>query len=427
MAAPDGGPDPASKYFTDCPQWQLVFCKTCEHAVWPDKIASHLQNKALGYQIKPGVAQAVQAAIQQWPDLIYRATDLAAVPDPPMPAIFGLKIHTNGFRCQIKPGECHFVCLKHETIKSHLSKVHPGSRGRKGTRSLATRDLPAPELYKGIRASQRFFTSKTRSEYFEIEVEVAEPNGRATILSSGAQQVKERLDRRMELVAETERRELGDGEADEVNPWLTRTGWVTYLRDQDRQKLLASVREPDEARDPILATIWKAMDVMFEHCQESVVRRAGVFVRLEAVWTECHQTKYQPLPAYMEASRVWAHGRPWKQVVAFILRTQGEQDWRVPKYRLTSKQKSALAELREAAGKQVEKDSEASSDRGSAASNSSDSGTGGRYPTRLRGLQQAWLRFCLRLLSQKIHRSEYSSPLVCALAVLSKRVAGGLL
>ncbi|MCJ1294127.1 hypothetical protein MMC34_005684, partial [Xylographa carneopallida] len=150
MAAPDGGPDPASKYFTHCPQWQLVFCKTCEHAVWPDKIASHLQNKTLGHQIKPGVAQAVQAAVQQWPDLIYRATDLAAVPDPPMPAIFGLKIHTNGFRCQIKPGECQFVCLKHETIKSHLSKVHPGSRGRKGTRSLAARDQPAPELYKGI-------------------------------------------------------------------------------------------------------------------------------------------------------------------------------------------------------------------------------------------------------------------------------------
>ncbi|MCJ1386399.1 hypothetical protein MMC17_009525, partial [Xylographa soralifera] len=242
----------------------------------------------------------------------------------------------------------------------HLSKVHPGSRGPKGTQSPAERDQPAPELYKRISACQRFFTSKARSEYFEVEDGVAmEPKGQVTVQPSAAQQVKELLDRRMELVAEAEKREIRDGEADEVNPWLTRTGWATYLKDQDRQKLLASVREPDEAKDPILATIWTAMDVMFKHCQESVVSRAGVFVRLEAVRTESHQTKYQPLQAYQEAGRVRANGRPWKQVVAFIIRTQREQDWRVPKYRLISKQKSALAELREAAVKKIEKGSEA--------------------------------------------------------------------
>ncbi|MCJ1387145.1 hypothetical protein MMC17_010274, partial [Xylographa soralifera] len=101
--------------------------------------------------------------------------------------------------------------------------------------------------------------------YFEIEVKIAiKPAGRVPGYPppSGAQQVKELLDRRIKLVEEAEKREIKDGEGDEVNPWLTRTGWATYLKDQDRQKLLASVREPDEAKDPILATIWKAMDVI---------------------------------------------------------------------------------------------------------------------------------------------------------------------
>jgi hypothetical protein len=44
--------------------------------------------------------------------------------------------------------------------------------------------------------------------------------------------------------------------------------------------------------------------------QASVVRRIGVFVRLEAIQTEKHQTRYQPLQPYINEQSIVKHVRP---------------------------------------------------------------------------------------------------------------------
>ncbi|MCJ1296856.1 hypothetical protein MMC34_008424, partial [Xylographa carneopallida] len=103
--------------------------------------------------------------------------------------------------------------------------LHAGARGRRGARSRAAKEQPADEVLEIIPFCQRFFPSRARSEFFEVR-RATEPDGQAPHTASGAQQVKERLKRRMELVAEAERREVRDGEADEVNrrrQWLALT------------------------------------------------------------------------------------------------------------------------------------------------------------------------------------------------------------
>jgi hypothetical protein len=82
-------------------------------------------------------------------------------------------------------------------------------------------------------------------------------------------------------------------------------------------------RSNNEA-EPIEAAIWAAMDGLTRFSQASVIERVGVFVRLEAIRTEKHQTRFQPLQPYMDDEAIGKHTRPWQQVLMFFARTQKE-------------------------------------------------------------------------------------------------------
>jgi hypothetical protein len=90
------------------------------------------------------------------------------------------------------------------------------------------------------------------------------------------------------------------GERDEVNPWVERTQWLPYLVGMERADLMACVEEPvaepdprsDEEAEPVEAAMWAAMEGLTRFSQALVIERVGVFVRLEAIRTEKHQTRY---------------------------------------------------------------------------------------------------------------------------------------
>jgi hypothetical protein len=130
---------------------------------------------------------------------------------------------------------------------------------------------------------------------------------------------------------------IQEGTQDKVNPWLERTGWLPYLGGLKRLELLASIKEPnvdpDKDEEPIKAAIWKAMDRLARASQASVVYKTGIFVRMEAIRTEKHQTRYTPLQAYMDDKSIKEQSRPWKQMLMFFARTQREHEWKSPKYR----------------------------------------------------------------------------------------------
>ena len=75
--------------------------------------------------------------------------------------------------------------------------------------------------------------------------------------------------------------------------------------------------------------------------QTSAIKRVGVFVRLEAVRTEKHQTQYKPLQPYMDQEAIVKHTRPWQQMLMFFARTQREHGWKSPEYRFRRRQHKA--------------------------------------------------------------------------------------
>jgi hypothetical protein len=74
---------------------------------------------------------------------------------------------------------------------------------------------------------------------------------------------------------------------------------LPYLVGMERPDLLACVEEPvtepdprKEEAEPVEAAIWTAMDGLARFSQTSVINRIGVFVRLEAIRTKKHQTRF---------------------------------------------------------------------------------------------------------------------------------------
>jgi hypothetical protein len=70
-----------------------------------------------------------------------------------------------------------------------------------------------------------------------------------------------------------------------------------------------------------------------------------VFVRLEAIRTEKHQTWYQPLQPYIDQAAIVKHVRPWQQMLMFFACTQKEHTWKSPKYWFTRRQREAWEAL----------------------------------------------------------------------------------
>jgi hypothetical protein len=79
------------------------------------------------------------------------------------------------------------------------------------------------------------------------------------------------------------------------------------------------------------------------------IHRVGNFVRLEAIRTEKHQTRYLPLQPYMDERPIGEQVRPWQQMLIFFARTQREHTRKSSKYRFTRRQRKAWEALVEGA------------------------------------------------------------------------------
>ncbi|KAL2045418.1 hypothetical protein ABVK25_012130 [Lepraria finkii] len=164
------------------------------------------------------------------------------------------------------------------------------------------------------------------------------------------------------------------------------------------------------------------MDEMMRHCQQTVIRRVGVSVRIEAIRTEKHQTRYQPLQAYMDGQSIQQYSRPWKQMVMFIGRTQGPCEWTAPKYKLRGRQRTAwrgLMRLAAASSREPTASSReptASSPEPTASSpepeasnpvedspeSSGEQAQSQEEQSRLEALPKAYLDFCIALLDKQM-------------------------
>jgi hypothetical protein len=297
------------------------------------------------------------------------------------------------------------------------------------------------------------------SQYFEVQSPDDDIDPAIVPVNSeaGWARVGEAMAKAWERVEKQVIRTIQAGERDEVNPWVERTQWLPYLVGMEREDLLACIEElvakPDlrseDKGEPVEAAIWAAMAGLMRFSQASVIERVGIFVQLEAIRTERHQTQFKPLQPYMDKETIVKHTRPWQQVLMFFARTQKEHEWKSPQYRFRRRQREAwealvreatrtavaeAAETDKETDEAIDKEGEEQEDNNEpememdetdqAREAAPNQGTARARPEKLSRIQKACLEFCIALLDHRITRCEYDSPLVCALAVLGVKEEG---
>ena len=85
---------------------------------------------------------------------------------------------------------------------------------------------------------------------------------------------------------------------------------------------MSLVSSPDTL---ILRILWKSFDYLAQYSQ-SIIETIGSFARFEAIQTEKDQYRGKPLHQYQDLDRISNYSQPWKQILAFFLRTQEDLD-----------------------------------------------------------------------------------------------------
>jgi hypothetical protein len=252
--------------------------------------------------------------------------------------------------CRIEPDRCRQIFLSADAIRKHWQKAHDWSPvGREGRPSRIEQKKVQSRISKGCKTvhCQRLLVQGQGSQYFEVHQ--SSKGGPGTISVDGEAawaQVGKQIAKAWESIEKRAQNTIQDGERDEVNLWLERTQWLPYLVGMERPSLLACIEEPitdpdprkDEEAEPVEAAIWAAMDGLARFSQASVINRIGVFVWLEAIRTEKHQTRFPPLQPYMDKDAIIKHVRPWQQILMFFARTQREHTWKSLPYRFMRRQ-----------------------------------------------------------------------------------------
>lgn len=431
----------ATEHFHHSSEWHVVICKECQYAVWPNQIVGHLTNKQ--HALPRKIALSISDEIEQWPGIALFPSEFR-VPDSVTVAIDGLALYEGGIKCELGARTCRYVCRDWNTVKKHWREVHGFSPGQKrgGSGRLRKEDIErqVSQSCRHVRC-QRFFVQKDHSQYFEVQS--TPDTDRRGISRNQAQetwsQVRERACSHYDEIRASDI--IRPGEADEVNPWLKRAGWLPYLEGFSSRDILRLIEEPadDEAvllsqvdesdtdvfRERVAAVIWHAVADVARISQETV-SQSGVMLRFEAIRTEVHQNLYHPLDSYQTRDSIARQGRYWQQIVIFLVRARQEHGRQAPPFKFNRRQDRAYQRLMAAAEAVVTQGDESDLSDDSDASPADDSDDehasirSAPPPLRqtLTELQSACLSFCIELLNQRIHNREYDMAMICALAAL---------
>ncbi|KAF2818027.1 hypothetical protein CC86DRAFT_414286, partial [Ophiobolus disseminans] len=266
------------QYFEHIAEYGVAACRECRYAVWPEQIEGHLQEQ---HKTSRKEAEVVGQHVRSWAGLVQYPSELevpGGIPKPVPQLPVQKRVHA-----QVDDAYARVYC-------------------------------------------QRLFGSRHGSQYFEVQPPSQEGEGAGTAPVDGDAawaRVGEAMERAWENVERRAQSTIQEGERDEVNPWVERTQWLPYLVGMEQADLMACIEEPvaepdprsNNEAEPVEAAIWAAMAELTRFSQTSAIERVGVFVRLEAIRTEKHQTRYQPLQPYMDKDAIVKHMRPWQQVL----------------------------------------------------------------------------------------------------------------
>jgi hypothetical protein len=132
-------------------------------------------------------------------------------------------------------------------------------------------------------------------------------------------------------IKEGEQRITQEGDADDVNPRLKRTGWRKHLMDLNHEDLIRCTTKPDEEEEPVAHATWQIRVRVDRALPGQRRREGGDFRTSRGGRTEKQQTRYQSLKTYKEAKDLTRNSRPWQQILMVLARTKEEHEWSSPR------------------------------------------------------------------------------------------------
>lgn len=151
-------PPTPDQLFSQLPDYGVIICRRCQHAIQPTKIASHLRHT--NHRIPITQAQEIQYTISTWQGFAQEPQELIFPHSVEQP-IPGLALYTDGLLCTVVE-DCDYVCRSHESIRKHIKSEHHWQMNPRGR--VPQHEIP---IVREIRAEcirrvtcQRFFISR---------------------------------------------------------------------------------------------------------------------------------------------------------------------------------------------------------------------------------------------------------------------------
>ena len=315
-------------FITYLEKYRVTTCQKCMHVILSSQIMAHFQSSKHRWTVQRArdlitiINEASLNLIQY-----FMKFEMLEYVDSVM---LKLKVCTNGLICQLKSDNCRYICRNVKFMWTHCKQKHGWKQQTQRERSSKSRQIrqrrsDALKSWKVV-VCQRFFVQKHESQYVEVRKEIDVAHVDESDQMSAWNLIRKEMNQIIDTIKEKKQRVIQKNEINEINSWLKRVEWHTYLMRLNREELIASMNKPNPEAEPIATVIWDAMNSLIQHCQQSMVSRVDVFVRMKTIRIEKHQTRYQSLQSYMNVKELSNYSRSWKQILMFTIRTKRAHD-----------------------------------------------------------------------------------------------------
>lgn len=160
----------AKTIFAIIPQFGLIVCRVCRHAVWPTEVCTHLAGSSHKMDKRKRVLIAQE--LTTWRGLVHSVRELelpSQLPEP-IPEL----ILRDGLMCKLNPGQYHAIRGSLENMRRYWRVTHDGwtvsGGSRRGGLSKSDRSLTAQRIQEGCEKVkyQQFFVTRTGSQYIRV-------------------------------------------------------------------------------------------------------------------------------------------------------------------------------------------------------------------------------------------------------------------
>ena len=164
------------EHIAHIPEYGVVVCKACEHAVLPSHMNAHFQ-AARPHRFTREARDQVMAATSRMEGLVADEAALQEVgiqfpPDTAQPIAELGEARRGGLRCTFRCREgrpCAYVSSKAKKMQEHCRQVHSWeNKQRRGRPRRDGRDEQQEVPWRTGVTYQRFFKQGPKSGYFEV-------------------------------------------------------------------------------------------------------------------------------------------------------------------------------------------------------------------------------------------------------------------